>query len=152
MQEPFAGVGWSLTLPVAATLAVGGMLLAPLPMPPEGTDSILFGLPHIDKLVHLLLFLALGWIWRRSLARAGRPVSYLAIFAAVVAYGGLLELLQGATGIRSAEWADFAADALGAGLVPFWRWAPARDGAAANGEGVGAGGGAGAGARSGDSR
>lgn len=111
----------------AATLGVGALLLAPLPAPSSRGVSVIFGIPHVDKLAHLALFLGLGWLWQRSLARAGRPVSYLAIFAAVVAYGGLLELLQGATGIRTAEWADFAADAFGAGLVPFWRWAPARN-------------------------
>ena len=112
---------------IAAALAVAFLLLVPMPTPTGGAASLLFGVPHVDKLAHLVVFLGLGWVWRRSLRRAGRLIPYSAIFAAVVAYGGLLELLQGATGIRSAEWADFAADALGAGLVPFWRWAPARN-------------------------
>ena len=126
MSGPAPGRARDLAGAAAATLAVAVLLLVPIPPPPAGAGGWWSAL-HVDKLAHLLVFLALGWIWRRSLARAGRPVSYLAIFAAVVAYGGLLELLQAATGIRSAEWADFAADALGAGLVPFWRGAPARN-------------------------
>lgn len=109
-----------------ASLAVGVALLAPFPAPSGGPG--LFGLTHLDKAAHLVLFLALGWVWRRGLARAGRPVSYGAIFATVVAYGGLLELLQGASGIRTAEWGDLAADALGAGLVPLCRWTPLQSG------------------------
>jgi VanZ family protein len=131
--ETGARPGPNLLIPSLATLGVAALLLIPLPAPPPGTVSTLWGLPEVDKLAHLLLFLALGWIWRRSLVRADRPVSYLVIFAAVVAYGGLLELLQGASGIRTAEWGDLAADALGAGLVPLWRWAPAQSGGDAAG-------------------
>ena len=114
-QHPEPGFAFA----AAATLAVAGLLLAPFP-PAQGGSGLL-GVPHVDKLAHLLLFLFLGWSWHRSLARAGRPVSYLAVFVAVVGYGGLLELLQGASGLRTAEWGDLAADALGAGLVPLWR-------------------------------
>lgn len=138
MPEPGPPARLLLGLPSAATLAVGGLLVAPLPMSPEGTGSVLFGLPHVDKLAHLFLFIVLGWVWRRSFARAGRPVPYLAVFAAVVAYGGVLELLQGASGIRTAEWGDLAADALGAGLVPLWRWAPVQGGVVVEGESIGA--------------
>jgi hypothetical protein len=45
------------------------------------------------------------------------------VAAALVAWGGTLELVQGATGWRGAEWADFAADALGVAfglLLPRW--------------------------------
>lgn len=126
----------------AATAAVAVLLLAPVPAPPAAGVSALFGVPHVDKLVHLLLFLALGWIWHRSLARAGRPVPYLAVFAAAVAYGAFLEALQHLSGVRTAEWGDVAADALGAGLVPLWRpWPQAgrRGGAAEPGGDTAAG-------------
>jgi len=121
-----SGANRDLAAAWAATLGAAGLLL--VPTPPAGGVSALFGVPHVDKLVHLLLFLALGWIWRRALARRGRPLPDLALFAALVGYGALLELAQAASGLRTAEWADLAADALGAGLVPLGRWSYPRTG------------------------
>jgi VanZ family protein len=132
MREPAAGRGNHLAPALAAALGVAVLLLAPLPLPSGGPAEI-FGVPYLDKLAHLVVFLALGWIWRRSLVRSGRPVPYFAVFVAVVCYGGLLELLQGASGVRTAEWGDLAAAALGAGLVPLWGGAlfqPRRTGSA----------------------
>lgn len=139
---------------VTMSLLVGLLLLAPLPIPPGGGAEGLFGLAHADKLAHLLLFLGLGWVWRRAVVRPGRNVPYAAVLAAVVAYGALLELVQGWSGLRTAEWADLAADALGAGLVPLWRPGPVQTGATAGSEGSGAGvsADAAAGASSADSR
>lgn len=136
----------------AATLAVALTLLSPLPIPAQDDSPGLFGVPHVDKLAHLFLFLGLGWVWRRSFRSAGRPVSYGAIFLAVVAYGALLELVQGWSGLRTAEWADLAADALGAGLVPLWRPGAVQTGATAGSAGSASAGAEAAGASPADSR
>jgi len=115
--------------------SLGVTLALTLPLPVESGQGGPLGLQNLDKLAHVLLFLGLGWVWRRSFRNAGRPVSYGTVFLAVVAYGGLLELVQGWSGLRTAEWADLAADALGAGLVPLWRPGPVQTGATAGSEG-----------------
>ncbi|MCP4766870.1 MAG: VanZ family protein [Gammaproteobacteria bacterium] len=64
-----------------------------------------------DKVSHLLTyFLLAGWF--AMLAR-DRPVLCW-ILAALIAYGALLELLQGQTGYRYAEWGDVVANSTGA--------------------------------------
>jgi len=152
MRATSSALGSGVSGGIAATLLVGLFLLAPLPAPPIGGGESFLGLPYPDKLAHLLLFLALGWVWRRSFRSAGRPVSYAAIFTAVVAYGALLELVQGWSGLRTAEWADLAADAVGAGLVPIWRPGAVQTGATAGSAGAGSAGAEAAGASPVDSR
>lgn len=109
-------------LAAAATAAVGALLLVPLPF--EGTGPAPFGLPHADKLVHGALFLVLSVLWLRAVDARPRGRRTVVLIAALALYGGLLELLQGATGARTAEWGDFAADLVGAALAPLaLRWA-----------------------------
>jgi hypothetical protein len=62
-----------------------------------------------DKVIHALIFFVLmtwfaGLVSRNYLAR---------VFLALLFYGAMIEILQGMTGKRSAEWLDFAADAFG---------------------------------------
>jgi len=97
----------------AWTAAVAILLLVPVSIRPPGPEA-LAELP-LDKLVHALLFLGLARVWRRALPTAPR----LAIVVSATAFGGLLELVQGALGVRSAEWGDAAANALGAALGAF---------------------------------
>lgn len=72
-----------------------------------------------DKVWHGVAFGGLAALGSRALRHAGRPVRTVNRDAALVAtgLGGLLEVLQLFTAYRSADLADFAADALGAGLV-----------------------------------
>ncbi|MDB5731142.1 MAG: hypothetical protein JWQ03_1037 [Variovorax sp.] len=85
--------------------------------------------PHMpttgwDKSNHLLAFSTLAvlglWSW------PGRTV---AVLVALLAYGGLIEILQSFTPDRSAEWADLLADGLGllVGTLVVWllAWLPA---------------------------
>lgn len=73
----------------------------------------------VDKVWHLvgtcglaaLVARALGYLGRRP-ALAARDAGLLA-----AALGGLLEVLQSFTRYRSADWADFLADSLGAALA-----------------------------------
>jgi VanZ family protein len=64
-----------------------------------------------DKTNHLLAFVTLAVLGRQ--AHRARPVR---LAAGLVLFGGLIELLQGLTGYRSAEWIDWLADILGIGL------------------------------------
>lgn len=72
-----------------------------------------------DKVWHAAAFGGLAVLgsralrhWKRSSDFANRAAAWLA-----VALGGVLEILQSFTAYRSADVADFAADALGAGLA-----------------------------------
>lgn len=66
------------------------------------------GIEHLDKLAHFLAFAAicapLAWHY---------PGHWRAVALAGLAYGGMIEIVQPHVG-RSAEWADLAADGLGA--------------------------------------
>jgi VanZ family protein len=106
------------------TAAVTALLLAPLPplfgdLAPDELERF-----PTDKLAHLVLFVPLGWAWL-DVAGEGRRLSTrgLTLLAALLTWGGALELLQAATGWRHAEWADLAADAAGlalAAVLPRW--------------------------------
>lgn len=90
------GFGALLLLVVAA--------LSLLPMPDTGVN---------DKLSHLATYIFLsGWFG----LLAGNRSALAWTFVGIVAYGGLIELLQGMTSYRDAEWADLLADALGAAV------------------------------------
>ena len=86
-------------------LLVAISTLAIMPRPPVGLD---FGW---DKLNHMLAFAALafsaglGFPAPRAV-RMGAPL-------ALLAYGGLVELMQGWVPQRSGEWADLLADGVG---------------------------------------
>jgi VanZ family protein len=79
-----------------------------------------------DKLKHFLAFGLLAFWFGSIVVRADLPW----VGVAVVAIGGLIELLQGAMELgRDAEWLDLVADALGVALglvlvlTPLGRWA-----------------------------
>jgi VanZ family protein len=86
-------------------LLVAISTLAVMPLPPAGIDFVW------DKLNHALAFAALAFA-----AGLGFPTPRASRFGAslaLLAYGGLLELLQLSVPQRSAEWADLLADGLG---------------------------------------
>lgn len=90
---------WRIAL--AAALCVSTALLL-LPLGPNVPST------GWDKSNHLLAFALLA-----MLACRAWPARIAAALAALLAYGGLIEILQSFTGYRSAEWADWLADALG---------------------------------------
>jgi VanZ family protein len=67
-----------------------------------------FGPPGADKLNHLAAFSALALV--ASLAHAGAMAP---VAGGLLAYGGLIELLQSLTPTRTADWSDLAADGVG---------------------------------------
>ncbi|MCP4470609.1 MAG: VanZ family protein [Gammaproteobacteria bacterium] len=69
------------------------------------------GVGGSDKFLHLLTyFLLAGWFG--LLVRDRVMLGWT--LAALIAYGALLELLQGQTGYRFAEWGDVVANSIGA--------------------------------------
>ena len=68
---------------------------------------------HLAAFGGLAVLLARGFgYWGRAALPAARDAA-----VAAISLGGLLELLQSLTRYRSPDWADFAADALGAALA-----------------------------------
>ena len=77
-------------------------LLPPqIPMPSTGWD----------KANHALAFAALA-----ILGCASYPRRMALVLIGLLAYGGLIELLQGLTAYRTAEWLDMGADGVGLAL------------------------------------
>lgn len=71
-----------------------------------------------DKLNHALAFAVLA-----LLGLGSYRARIAAVLAGLLAYGGLIELLQALTPHRSAEWGDWLAD--GVGIVLGWQLARA---------------------------
>ena len=74
--------------------------------------------PHLgmhvwDKLLHFTAYFGLSGM--ASLSLSSRRAVFYAVLA-LIAFGGLLEIVQGMTG-RDAEWLDEAANTLGATLA-----------------------------------
>jgi VanZ family protein len=90
-----------------------GLIAVLLLAPPEAVPFVGPSKPWgLDKVGHVALFFVLGALAIGPMrARSRRPV--LAVFAGSLLYGGLLEVLQGALGWRSAELLDLVADGIG---------------------------------------
>ena len=105
---------------VLVTFAVTVLLLLPLPASLAAlAQGELFQIGK-DKLAHCALFALLAWTWS-AVAGLGsvrdiagfRPARAAALFAALLAWGGAIELVQAWSGWRRGEWSDLAADGLG---------------------------------------
>ncbi|KQW44973.1 hypothetical protein ASD88_18900 [Pelomonas sp. Root662] len=88
--------------------------LALSPAPPRTVDT------GWDKSNHALAFAALAFaaVW----AMWPRPRQWLVLVAALLVYGGAIEVAQGFVPSRSADWLDVLADGLGIaiGLAAAW--------------------------------
>ena len=101
-------------------LVVGAVLyltLVPKPLP----DTDINWMEHTDKVVHALMMLGVYLTVAFDIMRRGRqPVGLSSscmvwLLVAVVAFGGAIELAQGAMGAgRGCDLYDFIADAIGA--------------------------------------
>ncbi|MFM8354983.1 MAG: VanZ family protein [Gammaproteobacteria bacterium] len=87
-------------------LLLGCSVLALIPQPPSGVAST------SDVLLHLGAFFTLTC----SLAAARPAAPAWQTGPWLVGYGALIELLQGASGWRHAEWGDFGVDVVGVAL------------------------------------
>jgi VanZ family protein len=80
--------------------------------------------PGLDKVGHVALFFVLGALaFGPMRGRVRRPA--FVVVAGSTLYGGLLEVLQGALGWRSAEALDLVADGIGSlagvAVAVWWR-------------------------------
>jgi len=83
-------------------MLLGVLLLSLMPMPNTGVN---------DKLSHLVTYFVLaGWFG----LLAGNRAILLWTLVAVIAFGGLIELLQALTPYRQADWVDMLANSSGA--------------------------------------
>ncbi len=89
-------------LGLALLLAVA--VLSLLPVPDVGVG---------DKVSHVVTYALLGGWFSLLVAR---PRQLWLVFSGLLVYGALIELLQGMTGYRYAEWGDLLANGLG--LLP----------------------------------
>jgi VanZ family protein len=87
---------------VFALTALVVMVLSLLPLGPEAPSL------GWDKANHMTAFALLALLGCRAY-----PNRHIAVLTGLLAYGGLIEVLQSFTGYRMAEWADLLADALG---------------------------------------
>lgn len=108
--------------PTALVVAV--ILYATLFPDPAGVDE-LPPIPHIDKLIHAIMFGglagAMGFDYARSHGLLCPSRSAMGLFAVIATLaGGVIEILQGAMQLgRGADWFDLLADGVGA-LVAFF--------------------------------
>ncbi len=78
--------------------------------------------PHLDKLVHMVLFGAMAWLLLIPLRLSLRQsvfVAALLSFSLATLYGGWMEYLQSSLPHRDGNWADVLANAIGAATVLF---------------------------------
>lgn len=109
IERLWLGLGW-----LGLAIILWGTLTPEPPQLPQ------FGIPQFDKLEHFTAFLMLtSWFMA---AFPGRKAA-LTIIVLCVLLGGAIELVQGWSGFRDAEWGDWAADCVG---VAAGAWYPAR--------------------------
>lgn len=86
------------------------LVLTSIPAPPD----LAGGIPHLDKVVHFLLYAAEGWLVTRAL-RTRRPLSLAAALLGIAAFAALDEWHQQFF-VRSPNMLDWIADLLGASV------------------------------------
>lgn len=98
---------WTIAATILAVLIAVVSLL-----PPRGTPGVeIADLGEVLATVgHTIAYAALGAL---AVLAQRRPRPSLTLVG-VVAYGALLEIAQGALGLRSFQWTDIAANAVGA--------------------------------------
>jgi VanZ family protein len=86
------------------------LVLTSIPAPAQAPG----GIPHLDKIVHLMLYAALGWFTGRAL-RTRRPLALALAFAAIGVFGAFDEWHQELFN-RTPDFVDWVADMIGASL------------------------------------
>jgi VanZ family protein len=82
----------------------------------------LFGIPHLDKVVHMGMYCILAFLLAHTYQAAGKISRKTWILLFCVCFGGLMELLQATVALnRSGNWIDIIANLIGAagGLLFF---------------------------------
>ena len=86
------------------------LVLTSMPAPPDVTD----GIPHLDKVVHFLLYAGQAWLVTRAL-RTRRPRSLLAALLVIAVFGAFDEWHQQLFA-RTPSFVDWIADVIGASV------------------------------------
>lgn len=117
-QKSSASRGGYFLYVAPAVLYVGAVFYAGLARAPDVPAP---EIRYQDKLGHALAFGLMALVLYRAIhfvaPKLDRARAVLLSFVLASALGGLLEIVQLGTSYRSAEFLDFVADALGAGLV-----------------------------------
>lgn len=106
---------WQATFLLAVAWTVWVSLMPVTSLPPV----------HVwDKLAHAVNYALLAVL----MLSAQRRLPPWAVVLVIVAFGGLIELAQHATGYRNGEWLDMLANLIGAcsGAVAWWLWCRSR--------------------------
>jgi len=99
-------LGWQIA---GAALLLLSVVVSLLPEIPFWSDTPDAPFAMSDKVLHILAFLCLAAWFSGQYPRT----AYWRLAAGLIAFGGLIEVLQGMTDYRSAEWLDLCADGLG---------------------------------------
>jgi VanZ family protein len=77
--------------------------------------SFLFSIPYIDKIIHMSMYAALGFVaLTESRRNQPRLVFHLLLLLAILALSAIIEILQATVvAARAAEWYDLLANFLG---------------------------------------
>lgn len=86
------------------------LVLTSIPSPPESPG----GLPHLDKVVHVLLYAGQGWLVARAL-RSRRPRTLMIALVVIAAFAALDEWHQSFL-TRQPDVLDWIADTVGASI------------------------------------
>ncbi len=100
-------VRWRIAAAVLLALASFALLA-----PSSAVPDTRWDFPHLDKVVHVAIFLVLGVVGGKSAPSRMRHL----VFLALVAYGALTEGLQQYIPGRSSDLADLAANVTGAAI------------------------------------
>ena len=94
-----------------------GLIFILLVIPSEGIPhGGMLGLPHTDKIAHVLLFGVFVWLWSNALP-SSKPGQGFRIFLISSGYGILMEFVQAGFTNRAFEGLDILADLSGAALA-----------------------------------
>ena len=109
-QSKWTAVGWTIIIFIL-------MILPPGSLPNRG----IFGVPNLDKLVHMVMFGGFVWFWYYSRNGDGKTKGLLfrlVLLSAV--YGISMEFVQENFTERNFDIWDIVADISGAALVWIW--------------------------------
>jgi VanZ family protein len=111
-QNRWTAVAWTVVIFLL-------MIIPGSKIPHQG----LFGIPHLDKFVHVVIFGLFVWFWFHALTRSGKQAPgkiLMTIVLVAIGYGTAMEFVQYFFTDRDFDLRDILADAAGALLA--WAW------------------------------
>lgn len=109
-KSKWTAAGWTILIFLL-------MVMPPGNIPNKG----LFGIPHLDKLVHFILFAGFVWLWHNAMHATVKQHLFrgalFKVFLIASLYGIAMEFVQAIFTRRSFDILDIAADMAGAGFA-----------------------------------